>query len=71
MEQVNLPCSLWECDDSSWRSPGLKEGSALDTLFLKYKLGLETKVILIQLVHDTTLERVLITTDARLKPPQG
>lgn len=37
----------------------------------KNTLGTETKTILIQLVHNTMPEKVLITTDARLKPPQG
>lgn len=71
VEQISPLCSLLKCDDSPWRSLGLKEGSSLDTLFKKNTLGIETKTILIQLVHNTTPEKVLITTDAGLKPPQG
>lgn len=35
VEQINPPCSLSKCDVSPRRSPGLKEGSALDILFKK------------------------------------
>lgn len=68
--QRNPLCSLMNCGASAGRSLGLKEGSTLDLfVFFFNNRGVDTKHVLIQLVHDTTSEKVFITTAARLMPP--
>lgn len=60
--QRNPLCSLMNCGASAGRSLGLKEGSTLDLFFFFFlnNRGVDTKHVLIQLVHDTTSEKVSV-----------